>query len=309
MLGAHHAPASARSRSAAIKRTRAPHPNPKHRGRLFHRRALRYPRVVPVRDLRARASKVAHAAPEPLTAIALGVLFTALGILGVVEGKALSEVTLLVLSALALSTTRDRVSRGTVSDRLGELDKDVQSLLSGEPYYVLQYTSAMDIRHGGTEAYATRTKKIRFDQNSVLSISDFSESTGTSESYSCSPKPLKRVGEFRTGARLHSLISLGRPWNRGEQLEFTIQEKLRDAFLADREDLTVDVTNPMDTLVLSVTWPADRGVENIFVERFGRQTPIATSDLRAARDGRPWYTRSFDHPQLGETISVVWDYA
>jgi hypothetical protein len=162
-----------------------------------------------------------------------------------------------------------------------------------------------------SKAVVTRTKKIRFEQNSVLSISDLSESTGTSDEdkYTCTPKPLERVGHFTTGGQLHSLISLGRPWNRGEELGFTIQETLMNAFTANREDLTVNVKSPMDHLVLSVTWPDDRRVESVYIERFGKQTPVPESDRKQETDGRPWYTHSFEQLQVGESISVVWDWA
>jgi hypothetical protein len=102
-----------------------------------------------VRNGSVRLRDVAREAPEPLVAIVLGVLFSALGLLEVAEGKTLSEVSLLVLSVLALSVVRDRVSRASVAKELARLDDDVRSLLSGEPYYVLHYTSAIDIQQGG----------------------------------------------------------------------------------------------------------------------------------------------------------------
>jgi hypothetical protein len=261
-----------------------------------------------VSDLLARASRVARDAPEPLIAITLGVVFTALGLLHAVDGETLSEVSLLVLSALALSVIKDRSSRDTVSEKLEQLDVDVRSLLSKGPYHVLQYTAAVDIRDRGAEAHFTRTKRVRFDQDGVLAVLDYLGATGTSEMVTCTPKPLKRVAEIRDGARTKALISLGRAWNRGEQLEFTVQARVADSFMEDREDLTVDVTEPMDRLVVSLTWPGDREVENVFVERFRKMELVEPSNLTATPDGRPWYVRTFDHPEIGETISVVWDW-
>jgi hypothetical protein len=287
-----------------------------------------------MRDLARRAVDVTRWAPESAVAIVLGVLFTALGLLHAAEGDTLSEVTLLVLSVFALAVIRDRVERtdaagkiasldldaraerdataaafAAIEASLRQLDEDVQALASGEPYHVIHYTSAMNIRDGGSLAYGTRTKRIRFDQNSVLSISDQSESTGTTENYECSPRPLKRVGDFGTGGKLYSLISLGRPWNRGEELEFTIEETLRNAFLSDREDVTVEVKGPMDELVISVTWAGDRAIDRVFVDRYGRQTPVDESERQPAEGGGFSCVRRFDQPQVGETISIVWDWA
>lgn len=256
-----------------------------------------------------RGVDVARYAPEAVVAVLLGVLFTALGLLHLAKGDTLSEVTLLVLSVLAASVVRDRASRAQLTNKLSALDEDVRALTSGEPYHALRYVSSMDIRDGGAVAYARRTKKIRFDQNSVLSISDLSESTGTRESYSCTPKALTQVGDFSIGGRLHSIISLGRPWQLGEELEFTIAETLRDAFVADREDVTVDIAHATDELTIEVTWPDDRGVEEIFVERFGRLTPVRSGEILTRSDGRPYYRLRVEQPQLGETISVVWDWA
>jgi hypothetical protein len=217
-------------------------------------------------------------------------------------------VTLLVLSVLAIAAIRDRTELAKAAGQISTLEQDVAALLSGEPYYVLDYTSALEVREGGADAVTTRTKKIRFDQNSVLSISDLSQSTGEAVSYDVSPRPLERVSQFMTGGQKHSLISLGRPWNRGEQLEFTIQEGLANAFLGDREDLTVDIKNPTDRLVMTVAWSGERAVEKIFVERYGKLVSVDVSELKIAPDGRRWYAHVIDQPQLGETISVIWDW-
>lgn len=291
-----------------------------------------------IRRFTGRIAAAARSAPEALIAIVLGVAAAGFGIFDGLEPKALSEVTLLVLSVFALSVVIDREERTKLSDavgklrgevddklagvedklgdlgaevgnRLTDLESDVASLLSGEPYHVVSYTPAIDIRAGGREARTARTKKITFEQNSVLSISDFSESTGSTEGFACAPGFLKRVDEFSLGGQMYSLISLGRPYNRGEELEFTVGETFRDAFIRDREDWAVEVQAPMDRVNLRVRWAPDRGVERVFIERFGRQTEVPRADWAQSEDGHLSYTYSVDQPNLGETIRIVWDWA
>jgi hypothetical protein len=262
----------------------------------------------PVKRFGERAAELARAAPEPMVAVALGVLFTTLGLLHAIEGDTLSEVTLLVLAVLALAVVRDRAMREDVASAMRSLDQDVRGLLPNEPFHVLHYTSAMQVSDGGALAVGTRTKRIRFEQNSVLSISDLSESTGSNQDYACYPKPLKAVDHFSTGGKLHSLISLGRPWNRGEELEFTIQETITGAFVADREDVTVEIANPTDALVIAVTWAAGRAVDVVYVERGGKLMRVNDAELVRAPTGEMSFTRTFDAPQVGELVSVVWDW-
>ncbi|HEX8690278.1 MAG TPA: hypothetical protein VF729_08545 [Solirubrobacterales bacterium] len=254
---------------------------------------------------------------EPVVAILAGLALAVLGLTGEVNGDDLAAATLVVLSLLALSLLRERLLRieanKNVEDlgaRLDETIDAVNAIQSGNPYSVLSHETTWDIAASdGSLVHATRIKRIRIDQNNVFALYDFSTGDGDrTVEYS----PGTRVSTFMGhGGKDYDLIDLGRIYNRGERLDFTVRRTVRDGFLANREIVAVDTRDATERMILTILWPPDRPPKSLIL---GRGTPShdwrnedVLSEL-TTEDGRPTYRADIYGPEKGGSTTIEWEW-
>jgi hypothetical protein len=160
---------------------------------------------------------------DALVALALGITFAVLGLLNVVEGDALTEATLALLAVLALAIVRERTSRQSfvtgatrvqetvakIQESIAKIEESVSSLRTGMPYRVLMHEVAWELLTAdGSFAVARKLMRLRFLQNNVISLYDYSRPGGRVSNARYSPG--KKVDTFIMGSRRYDLISLGR---------------------------------------------------------------------------------------------------
>lgn len=254
---------------------------------------------------------------EPAVAFVAGIVLAILGLTGGITGDNLAGATLVILSLLAFSLLRERLLRieanrnvENLGVRLDDTTDAVNAIQSGNPYSVLSHETTWDIvETDGSLVCATRVKEIRFDQNNVFALYDFSTGDGDrTVEYS----PGKRVSTFSGhGGKVYDLIDLGRIYNRGERIEFKVTRTVRDGFLADRELVAVDTRDATERMTLKVLWPSDRPPTSLIL---GRGTPShdwknedVLADLEH-EDGRPFYRVDIYSPEKGGSTTIEWEW-
>ncbi len=110
-----------------------------------------------------------------------------MGIIGAVKGEDITSATLFVLAALGFSLLRERSMRlkanrrlDTIGEQIAETQQAVKTLHTGHPYHVLRDEITWDVvRPDGDVAHVRRLKKLKFAQNNVLSLYEWSARSGT----------------------------------------------------------------------------------------------------------------------------------
>jgi hypothetical protein len=253
---------------------------------------------------------------EPSVAFLGGLTLGILGLANVVSGNDLTGATLLVLSALGVSLVRERSLRVKANenleglgDRLDQTKDAVNALQSGNPYTVLMHTTVWDIvEPDGSLVHATRTKKIRFDQNNVASLYDVAEGDGERETeYS----PGRAVCDFLAEGRRVSLIALGRLYYRGDETDFTIKRIVKDGFTAKHELVSVLTRDATAKMLLTIKWPSSRSPTAL---RLGRATSArewrnedVLHELKE-ENGRKVYSVEIKEPEKGSSTTIEWEW-
>jgi hypothetical protein len=253
---------------------------------------------------------------EPLSAAIAGLVLAVAGIAGWLEGNELAAATLLVLSALGGSLVRERSLRARADENIKALGvqlddtiKAVNAIQSGNPYSVLSHESTWDIASpDGSLVHATRIKRIRFDQNKVVSLYDFASGDGKREN---KYTPGEAVADFIGEGRWCSLIALGRVYYRGEHLNFKVERTVRDGFMSPHESVGIVTQDATDRMRMTILWPADQPPTAL---RLGRATPTQewrSEDVLASlksKKGRPTYTVEIHGPEKGSTTIIEWEW-
>ncbi len=251
---------------------------------------------------------------DPLAALVAGAVAALAGLFGWLEGDALTTATLGVLVVVALSLVRERTLRLNASKRIDEvLDEsartreDVKLLDSGHPYHVVVSESTWDIHEDGA-AHVIRWKKLRFAQNDVIAIVDWS--TGDGVATGTTYKPGKEVHTFVVDGRHSTLVALDRPYARDEEQDLLIERTRRDAFLKNPDRVWVSCLDPTSLMRLTVRWPIARPPKAV---RFLRRSdwdsgrPVVVPPVKA-EDGRLEFTAEIPEPVRGERMCIEWDW-
>lgn len=254
---------------------------------------------------------------EPLVAVVAGLGLAVAGLTGALTGDKLTAATLLVLSVVALSLLRERTLRvsakhaiNALGSRIDATTDAVNAIQTGNPYTVLSHETTWDIvEPDGSLVVATRVKKLRIDQNKVVSLYDIAEGEGTREiAYS----PGEAVASFFGEGHWLTLVSLGRVYYRGEHFDFTVKRTARDAFVRKHEAINVLTRDRTEHLRLTVKWPKDTPPTAVGLSRATPSEEWRTEDvthlLEHDEDGRPFYRVTIRDPEKGGIVTIEWDW-
>lgn len=251
---------------------------------------------------------------EPLAALVAGAVAALAGLFGLLEGDALTTATLGVLVVVALSLVRERTLRLNASARIDEVlveairtREDVKLLDSGHPYHVVVSESTWDLHEDGG-AHVVRWKKLRFAQDDVIAVVDWSTGDGTIHDTKYTPGEL--VHSFVVDGRNCKLIALDRPYARDEERDLLVERTMRDAFLKDPDRIWVVCLDPTSLMRLTVRWPAMRPPRAVrFLRRsdIDRGKPVSVQP-NPSQDGRLEFTAEISEPERGERMCIEWDW-
>jgi hypothetical protein len=177
----------------------------------------------------------------------------------------------------------------------------------GTQYRVLRYEVHWElVTQDGNLAVGNKTKRIRFLQNSVISLTDYVQAEGRVSNQKYSPGT--KVDSFKLGSRLYDLISLRHVMQAGAEMDFSVERIVHSSFPAAHEYVTVAVLDPTDLVVLTVTWPKPRPPKNVRLEQVIEQRvtgrDIDSAEFQHRVDGRTDLFQTIQSPPLGSAINV-----
>jgi hypothetical protein len=253
-----------------------------------------------------------------LVAAVLAIVFSYLGIHDTLKGDELAQATIALLGVLAIVIFRERWERRAAVDGIQQALTVVDE---SYPWRVLDEEAVWDIQStDGSRALATLRRDMMLTLSESFVIYEFryhQPNGGTVADHRC-------FGKTKDGAeqslpiiqddfegkenRIYRLISLRRPWKRGEVLSFRSERDLVNYFPGDRETVSKEVAVPTARVRLSVMWPASRKPKALWLERSATgPKPVNLLEIRK-KDGRPTYRTTINDPQLGERIIIRWDW-
>jgi len=252
-----------------------------------------------------------------LLAAGVAVTLAILGLVGMLHGDHLTEATVGVLAVLSATLVRDRWRR----ERLGEAVQDVLAVSrTGKPWEVLSAEFSWELFDAeGRRAQARSNKVVRFLQDEVLTIYEFSRPDGRVTEHVCKGSllgerlkrdlPVMHDGFPGPRNRRYRIISLENVMRRGQRMEIESVRTLNDSFLLPHESVMVEIEVPTDEITMSITWPADRVPNKVQFARDDEPVTTVGSDLHRLPDGR----NRFDHRvsgsiEMGEHFVVSWDW-
>lgn len=251
---------------------------------------------------------------DTLAALAAGVVAVCLGILGAVSGDELTTATLGVLTVVAFSLVRGRNLRLSTGTQLSEVRRDLQHLQTavstGAPYHLVLHEVRWDLKADGSAQSVSR-RRLRFLQNEVVSIADWSQGDGMLAS-DARYLPGSAVHPYSHNGRRYQLIALDRVYARGEELDFKVERDINGVFPSSPDRAGVLTLDPTTTLKIVVRWPVDRPARNVRLKRLDpaqqvKSTQDVTKDLRK-EDGRQFYCIEEPEPILGGRTIIEWDW-
>lgn len=265
-------------------------------------------------------NKLRNSLPSGSVFLGLLGLFATLGsgILGIVATVAedkLEEVTI-TISALGITGF---VVGFLVMARLGRPWKIIDA-----PYSTKSTTLHWDISaQDGSVAFLTKAKSIIFTQNNNESLRDVVRSDGKPPQTSdfevnaegCQPSivQLRQDGPY-----WHLLIALNATFNRGDELNWTLRQKLNDAFLNPKSEYVAG-TVPVKTgeIELKVTLPDSRsivrGSANVVKQKAGSASSPFTLDWdkdvkNDPQSGRQYLQWTQKNPETNVRYVLSWNW-
>lgn len=154
---------------------------------------------------------------------------------------------------------------------------------------------------------------MRFAQNEVISLIDWSQGDGATQGVTYTPGELVHGPYREADGRDYVLIALDRMYARDEELPFRTERLIHDAFPASSERVSIVALDSTSLLRLTVLWPIDRppnAVRLRIAKADGefKIENVAAAVLDKTHDGRVTYTKEVPDPELGGRTSVEWDW-
>jgi membrane protein implicated in regulation of membrane protease activity len=252
---------------------------------------------------------------DPLIALIAGAAAGIAGVFGFISGDTLAAATLLVLSVVGLALVRERSLRQAAKHQLDDIETQlsrtqhsVETIQSGDPFRMLLSEITWDIvETDGSLANVTVRRRIRFSQNNVFAIYDFSGGDGTrDETYSLGEK----IHEFNSEGQMISIIAFDRFFSRNDEIDFVVNRVTRDAFLSRSEGVVIVAKEKAVRTLMKVHWPVDRSPTHV------RFIKTSASGIRQAaveqavkkEDGRPTCEVELLEPEVGGRFAIEWDW-
>jgi hypothetical protein len=270
---------------------------------------------------------------ETIATLTAAITFAFLGILGVVGAKVVAAATLFVLAAVTGVMLRQRDVIEDVKERLdslplaldevraaiGRVDRTVEAVASDDAYDLLSHDVQWEIvAPDGSLAHASRHKRLRFNQHDVVSIYELGKASGGSpgrvEDWAFNKDEIEKVGQVSIGGEDYVLISLGRRYQRNDELDYTSMRTLRGLFTDPRNRVSHRVREHTYQLCVRVIWPKEGPPPKRVV--VDESKPGGTSKVEEYRgvdlqtvEGRPYIERSYDRPPRGQVVAITWETA
>jgi hypothetical protein len=178
----------------------------------------------------------------------------------------------------------------------------------GDVYETIELEQEFDLYDAtGAEAIRSLHRTVRFLQNDVLAIRDYTWGDGQlNVDYECSPG---RAVDFRKrGPVTYVLIALDDVKQRGEIEDFRSRQKMVGSFLEDSEWASVMSPHPTDRAVLRVIFPKGRPPKRLSFTRRHGEKEISNALTREHIDGREHITATILRPPPHEEFTLHWDW-
>jgi hypothetical protein len=288
------------------------------------------PETSPPRSWRERArGQALREYADPLATLLAALIFAFLAGFGVVKQELLAGVTLGVLAAVTAVMFRQRyvieqvkTSLDLIPDRLDrvgaaveKVERTVEAVTSSDVYEILDHEAEWEIAtRDGSLAYGQKRKKLRFNQQDVVSIYELTQVSGgrpgTVGEWAFEPEAIENMGTISIDGDNYILLSLGARYRRGDELEYTSRRVIRDLFTDDQNRVSHRVRERTSHLRLRVVWPEDGGprrvkIEELAPDRKGKTEELAGGELMLD-EGKPFVERSYEHPPRDHKVVITW---
>lgn len=267
---------------------------------------------------------------DPLATLIVAFAFAVAGVAGLAGEKVIAAATLLVLAAVAGVMLRqrhiieeakksiDKVPEALqeVGEAIEKVDRTVDAVTSHDAYELLDHAVEWDvIVPDGSVAYAKRHKRLRFNQDDVVSIYELGRATGgsphRSEEWAFDKEEIEEVGKVSIDGQDYVLIGLGYRYQRDDELVYTSTRTLRGLFTDAQNSVSHRVREHTHQLRVRVMWagegPPPRRVR---IEETAPAGRSKSEECKGAeletQEGRPFVERSYDHPPHGQRVIITW---
>ncbi|MBE0610047.1 MAG: hypothetical protein IH609_11730 [Dehalococcoidia bacterium] len=159
----------------------------------------------------------------------------------------------------------------------------------------------------GRGAFYLKREQIRFLRDGVSTFEDYGWGNGIAFS-SHEVEPGSFVQRQLVGSRLQSTVKLPHPYNKGDELTFSVERVIKNGFTSPSECwLEAELYHVTHKLSLRAILPQTRPVHRARLVRPGtlgsRSLPV-----RRLPDGRQCISYKDREPPQGQRYTLVWDW-
>ncbi|MBK8025743.1 MAG: hypothetical protein IPK19_31220 [Chloroflexi bacterium] len=161
----------------------------------------------------------------------------------------------------------------------------------------------------GREARLSKIQRVRFLQDNSIAFQDQAWGDGDFLlDYRCAPG--KAVDFYQDGFRTRILISLREVKNRGDELVFLSERRIRNGFRGSEEYLQVQIDHVTRIMHLSVIFPKERPPLQVTLveENAHRSRELPASAVRIRPDGQIEASWTQRNPRLFEGYMLRWTW-
>jgi hypothetical protein len=246
---------------------------------------------------------------DALLVIVVGLGVAILDVVGNPKPEIVNAAILSLLAVTAIVLLRDRSARG----ELGDLRQLAGDAISDRPYEVVWQENRWELQDR-TKATVKVTERLRFTQNDVSTIADWSQGPGRVERYQARWRrtdeeqwiPAQEIHTFpiRNGEKV--IYSLDGEHCRGDTLEWYTERHTVDRFPNAHESVTLEARTKADhPRLMEITWPADAPPSHIEI-RFNDQpartlTPSKKGDQACVEE-------QISGLLVGQSVTIAWNW-
>jgi hypothetical protein len=212
---------------------------------------------------------------------------------------------LLALVAVILLRTRER------SEDLDEVKQVARDALSERPFQMVWAENEWDIRTRD-RAVITSTRQLRFINDRVSTMEQWSEGDGTVLSYNAFWRrvdgrtwmPAKKIHSVPIEGGENVIYCLEEQRSRGDMLEWKVERETAGRFPGDHEAVMLTAAAKSDhPRQMRIVWPRDSPPGAVEM-RFGRNPGKELSPRKRA--GRMEVTEKVPRMAVGEVVEIRW---
>jgi len=186
----------------------------------------------------------------------------------------------------------------------------IHTLLKPGMYEVLNYESTLEILDtDGKEAVFSKTEEVKFLQNNIIAFQDQAWGDGKILlDYQCSPGV--PVDFYRSGYKMHILISLRDVKQKDNQTKFNIQWKIKNGFLKTDGFWATDINHFTKKMKMDIIFPKDRPpIRVIIVESNRKRSKELPKEKLAQLPDKRWQVSwEKQNPRLHDHYILKWEW-